>query len=388
MKDNDRWDELKDKIINLRGLATIGLSDISGNIITMFFWFYIAATLEPIEYGKIQYLLSIVGITFSIVLIGTQNTITVYSAKKIRVQPALYSLSLIGGVIGFLTLYYIFNKIDIGLLLFGYIISSMVIGDLLGRKLYSNYSKYIMIQKSLTLVLGIGFYHLFGLNGILYALALSYVPFIVEIYKTLKISKIDFTLIRSNANFISNNYAISLTSGFNSQIDRIIIASLIGIAFIGSYSLALQTITILTMTNEIFFKYLLAQDASGIKNMHLKKYIILISILTVVITVLFAPQIIPVVFPKYVDVVNIIQIMSFSIIPSTLTMIMSSQLLGKKNNKFVLFGMLSSLTTLIIGIIGLGLLFGPQGIAFAFVLSATVNTIYLFYGSHKLKKSS
>lgn len=140
------------------------------------------------------------------------------------------------------------------------------------------------------------------------------------------------------------------------------------------------------MTNEIFFKYLLSQDASGNRNTKLKKYLILMSVGVVIVALILSPIIIPVFFPKYTDVVNMIQIMSFSVISSAISLVLTSQLLGNKKSKFVLFGSIVSLLILIIGMISLGFLFGTIGVAVAFVLSSIANTSCLFYGSHKQKE--
>jgi O-antigen/teichoic acid export membrane protein len=382
---NNDWNGFKGKIVGLKGLATIGISDIVGNAISVFFWFYIAATLDPHQYGQIQYFLGIVGTTFSIALIGTQNTMTVYSAKNANIQATLYLLSLIGGIVGFITLIFLFQRPDIGFLLFGYIISTTAIGDLLGRKLYTRYSRFVLIQKSLTVSLGIGFYHFFGFNEILYALALSYSLYVIPAYRIFKSTKTDFSFLRFNFNFIANNYAISLTGGLIGQIDKLINAVIIGFALLGSYSLALQIIAILTMTNEIFFKYLLSQDASGNRNTKLKKYLILMAVIVVGVALTLSPIIIPVFFPKYTDVVAMIQIMSFSVISSAISLVLMSQLLGNKQSKFVLIGSITALLVLITGMIALGSLFGTTGVAIAFVLSSISNCMCLFYGSRKQK---
>ncbi|MEM3063157.1 MAG: polysaccharide biosynthesis C-terminal domain-containing protein [Nitrososphaerota archaeon] len=380
---DDSWNEFKGRMIGLKGLAAIGISDILGNALSVFFWFYIASVLEPSQYGHLQYFIGVVGTSFSFALIGTQSTMTVYSAKNLNIQATLYLLSLISGLVGVVILFLIFYRIDIGFLLLAYIISSMVIGDLLGRKVYSHYSKFVLIQKSLTIFLGIGFHHLFGFSGILYALALSYLPFVIPSFRIFKTTKIDFIFLKNNIKFVTNNYIISVTAGLNGQIDKLIIATIIGFAFLGSYSLALQVIAILAMINEISFKYLLSQDASGILNIKLKKYLILISIIIVGITLIFSPTLIPLFFPKYTEAVSIIQIMSFSVIFSSISVVLSSQLLGKEKSKFVLFGSITSLILMISGIITLNQLFGSIGVAVAYVLASVGNIICLYYGTHK-----
>ena len=63
-------------------LATLGSADVGSTIIGGIFWFVIATLIEPEQYGEINYLLSIVGISFTICLIGVRETIVVYTAKK------------------------------------------------------------------------------------------------------------------------------------------------------------------------------------------------------------------------------------------------------------------------------------------------------------------
>ena len=82
-------------------------------------------------------------------------------------------------------------------------------------------------------------------------------------------------------------------------------------------------------------------------------------------------------FPKYIQVIDAIQIMSLSIVPAYVTMIYSSKFLGLEKSKFVLVGSSISLVIIIVAIISLGSLFGIKGAAIAFVLSTTANATFL-----------
>ena len=104
----------------------------------------------------------------------------------------------------------IFFRFDAGLLVLGYVIFEMVNAVLLGRKAYTQYSKYFLTQKILMLVFGIGFYYLIGFDGILYGLVLSFVPYTVLIFREFKESRIDFSLLKSRKGFIVNNYAMDI----------------------------------------------------------------------------------------------------------------------------------------------------------------------------------
>ena len=374
---DNNWDQFREKLVGLKGLVSIGFADIIGTGISSVFWLYIAATIEPESYGEIHYFIGLAGIASHIALFGTQDTITVYATKNVKIQSTFYLISLTVGMVSSLVIILVFYRIDVGLFIFGYIINTLVIGDLLGRKLYSSYSKFVLTQKILTLVLGIGFFYVFGVNGIIYALALSYGAFIIRVFKVFKEIKIDFSLLKPRLGFIINNYSLLIVRGFGGQLDKLIIAPLLGFMLLGNYSLALQITGVLLIFPEIMFKYFLPHDSSGNRNKRLKKITVLVSICITIASVTLSPHVIPAMFPKYLGVVNAIQIMSVSIIPSAISVIYISKFLGLEKSKFVLLGSLLSVITTILGIIILGGILGIIGLALSFLLSALVKVIFL-----------
>ena len=263
--------------MNIKGLLSIGFSDILGTGISAIFWFFMATLMEPEKFGEIFYFIGIASITSYIALIGSQDTITVYVAKKIKIQPVLNLISLVLGGISFVVIFIIFDRIDTSFLLLAFVINTLAIGDLLGRKLYNSYSKYFLTQKILTVVLGFGFYYLFDIQGIIFALALSYIAYSIRIFKSFKETKIDFKLLKSRIGFIGNNYMIRLADNSKNQIDKLIIAPLLGFALLGNYALAIQLVSVLFIFSSIVFKYTLSEDARGNRNEKLKKISVLFS---------------------------------------------------------------------------------------------------------------
>ena len=370
--------------MKIKGIFSIGLTDIVGTAISAIFWFFLATMIEPNEFGEIFYFLGIAGIVSYISLIGTQNTIIVYVAKKIKIQSTLYLLSLIVAGISSIVIIMILYRVDVSLILLGYVINTLALGELLGKKLYISYSRYFLIQKILTLVLGLGFYYLFGIQGIIFALALSYIAYIVRVYKGFKESKIDFSLLKSRGGFIVNNYALVLAQGSKTHLDKLIIAPLLGFSLLGNYALALQMIGIMLIFTTIVFKYTLAEDASGIPNKKLKKMSLIISVGIAILGITLSPIIIPEFFPKYVDTVDAIQIMSIGVISATITTIYSSKFLGAEKSKFVIISKIISLIILISGMIILGSILGIIGLAISFVLASFAEAIALFLINLKL----
>ena len=372
------WTNFKKKIIGQKDLASVGFANIVGSGISAIFWLYLASVIEPTEYGEIHYFIAIAAFAQIISLVGSSNVLTVYTAKKIKIQATFFFISLLVGVVSTIVIIVIFFRFDAGLLVLGYVIFEMVNAVLLGRKAYTQYSKYFLTQKILMLVFGIGFYYLIGFDGILYGLVLSFVPYTVLIFREFKESRIDFSLLKSRKGFIANNYAMGLSGRMGSTIDKLMIAPLLGFALLGNYSLALQFFIILYVIPTVIYKYLLPQDASGNLNNKLKQTAVLLSVVISVFGVILFPQIIPNFFPKFIEAIEAIQIMSIAIIPGMFSLLYTSKLLGLEKSKFVLISKIISTSSLIIGFIILGPIFGIIGLASVFVLTTVFEACFLF----------
>ena len=370
----------------IKELATLGSGDVIGSVLSAIFWFYLASQIKPDAYGEIHWFLGIAGIFSYIALFGTLNTITVYSAKNVKIQATLYLISLIAGAVLSLIIIIVFPafyEIDSGILVIAYIINTLALGDLLGRKLYSTYSKYVLTQKGLTLGLGLVFFYYFGYEGILFALSLSYVFYIKRIFIIFREQKINFNLVKERIGFITNNYMVFLLAGFNGQIDKIIIAPLLGFALLGNYSLALQAITIMMTFSAIFYKYILPQDSTGKNTKNLKIFAIIVSVSISLVGIFLGPILIEVFFPKYLEAKDAIQIMSIVIAPSTIALIFESQFLGSEKSRVVLIGAIISLVILTGGMIILGLNFGIIGLAWSLIIATTAKMVFLLIMHYK-----
>ena len=263
------------------------------------------------------------------------------------------------------------------LIIFGLIIGESAIGYLLGKKIYKNYSKYVLAQKILFVSLGTGFYFLIGLEGIIYGLALSYFHYIIIFYKIFSRSKIKFSSLKPHSGFIRDNYLYSLSIGFRGHLGNLMIVPLFGFAVLGNYALSLQFIVVLMMFSNIIYKYLLGQEASNIQHEGLKKVAILVSIGISVLGITLLPLAVTSVFPKYIDSIDAIRVMSLTILPSTIAILYTSKLLSMEKSKAVLIGKVISVLTMIAGIVVLGKFFDLIGIAIAFVSASTIEAIYL-----------
>jgi O-antigen/teichoic acid export membrane protein len=379
------WDIFTDKLYSIKDLGYVGSANIIGTGLSAFFWFYLASLLGAEDYGEIQYYLAIAGVVYVISSFGTPNSITVYAAKNIKINSTLFLISLVGGFIALLVLLGIFQRLDIGLIILGYIIFDLTINYLLGKKLYSKYSKYFLMQKILMLTLGFGFYYAFGLDGIIYGLAASYVPFTIIVYKICRESEINFSLLKTRSGFITNNYLESTIGGVKGEVDKLIIMPMLGFAILGNYALAMQFYAVLMIFSSVVFRYLLPQDSTGIPNTKLKNNTIFISIGIAALGITLSPLIISQFFPQYEDAVIAVQILSISVVPATVGYIYVSEFLGSEKSRFVLIGRIIALSTLVLGMAVLPIYFGIVGAASAFVLSSCTQTTFFILAKKKLE---
>ena len=378
------WNKFKEILVRRKGLGILGISDISGAAISSIFWFYMATVINPEAYGEIFYLISIVSIAFNFCNVGTQNSIIVLTAKEKNLQSTFNFVSLASGIFCSLILIILFYQVDIILLLFGYIINTLSLSYLIGKRLYSKYSIFLLSQKILTLVLGIVFFHLFGADGILFALGLSYAGFVIIIINSFKKSPINFHEFKNNLPFVWQNYSVKIIATFKENIDKLILVPLIGFSYLGNYALALQIVSLLSICNIFFAKYLLTNDSRNISNKNLKKFYLLINISIGISAAALLPIVTPFFFPEFSDL-WILGIMSLNVIPVSITMLKHSELLGNEKSKPTVYGAIIATITMIVGMLILVPNIGIIGAAITSLTtySAQASFLLLYSKLHK-----
>ena len=383
----DTWNNIKDSIIRKKGLLSIGFADIVGSAISGLFWLYIASQVNPDVFGELIYFISIAGLAQLVSLIGSSNALTVYTAKNVKIQSTLFLISLLATAISLATITIFFNRIDAGLLAVGFVLFSLVNSVILGNKLFVKYSKLVLSQKILTLILGLGLYFVFDVYGIIYGLALSYIPHLVIFVKEFSRTKIDFTLLKTRRGFIINNYVMNLTAGLGGTVDKLIIAPVLGFALLGNYSLAAQMLTMMMMFSAVVYKYLLPLDASGESNKKIRQIALVISIIIATLGVTILPNVIDWLFPKFIDAKDAIQIMSLGVVPGTISILYGSKFLGMEKSKIVMIPKFVSLGVVIGGFLYFGPIYGTVGLAWVIVTALTWESIFLFIMNRTLRAS-
>ena len=370
----------------IKELSSIGIADITGSIISALFWFYLATLIGPEAYGEIHYFISIAAVASTISLLGATQTLLVYSAKKVKIHSTLYSLNLIIGVVSATIVAFIVKDLSVGLLVIGYMVFAIAWSDVLGKKYYKTYTKYILVQKILMVSLTIGFFFILGKDGIILGMAISFLLGFLRIFRGFRETKIDLKLFKKKFSFISYNFIHSLTWTLGSM-DKLIIAPLFGFVVVGNYALGMQFLSLLMILPVIVGKYLIPQESSGEENKKLKKIIIFISIGIGGLGVLIGPEIASFLFPKYSELDSIIRIMSLGVIPATITLTYSAKFLGNEKGNYGLFLGITKISIMIISIIILGQLYGIEGIAVGIVLSETSVAVFSAMLAKKMELS-
>ena len=370
---NDYWGKLE----KVKELAHVGSSEIIGRGISAIFWFYIAATVGPEIFGQLSFILGIVSFADAFSSIGTQNSVTVYAAKKIHVVSPLYIISIIIGSISTIILAIVFNRIDFVPLILGYILSNFAIGYLLGKRFSKKFFKFSLIQKILTVVFGIATFYIFGYEWILFGVGLSFLIFIFPIRQMISENNFNFKELIPRKGFIINNYILQILGRTNGNIDKLIIVPLLGFIVLGNFSLAFQVLAVMMVVSQVVFKVILPRDSTGKKSATLKKGTMIIGMIITVIAIGLAPTVIPPLFPKFEQAIEPIQILSLCVIPGTINTFYLSKFLGIEKSKIILISYVISICILSACMIILGEIFGINGLAVAVVFSSIGSCLFL-----------
>ena len=370
------WDFIRSLLHDTKDVQHVGIGNIAGKVIVGIFWFYMATVLGSENYGQVIYLIALGSMGAAISMVGTSNTLIVYTAKKVPIESALYSIALILGTAAAIVLYIFSSNIIVSIFVFGYIFYNLGVAQLLGNKLYKKYAIILIIQKILFVSLALLFYHIIGFEGVVLGFALSMLVFSYIVLKEFRDTKIDFKILKPRFGFMINNYALTIEKVLNGQVDKLIIAPIFGFALLGNYALSIQFLSIMLIIPSIVFQYTLSQDATGNLSKKIKKISIGSSIMVACLGIVLSPILIPIIFPDYVEAIQLIQIISFMVIPSSIILAYNSELLGKEKSRFVLIGQGISVAVYLVGLLTLGAIIGINGVAISLVLSSICQAVF------------
>ena len=363
--------------LRFKDLAALGVSNLIASAIGGVFWIVLATLMDAEAYGEIGYYLSIASIVGVSALLGASNTITVFTAKGEKIQKSFLYLVGTSGIISSIIIFLLLQNLGVSIFVLGYVIFNLIISETLGKKLYIKYSKIIITQRVLMVVLAIALFFGMGVDGVIIGIGLSFIPFSVIIYKNFNESKFSWLQLKEKKKFIANSFTLDISKVFSGQIDKLIIAPIFGFAILGNYYLGIQIFNLLVLLPAAVYYYTLPQDASGRSNPKLKKVAYAGSGILALLGIFLAPVLIPYLFPKFLDAIIVIQILSIAVVPKTVTFMYMSEFMGNEKVRTVVIGSLIFIAIQIPLIFILGDLYGILGIATSLVLATVAETGYL-----------
>jgi O-antigen/teichoic acid export membrane protein len=382
---------IKKRVLSLldtvKGLPHIMAGTIASSVIMSIFGLSLANILGEESFGEISYLLSIGYVTAGITFIGTSHTMIVYVTKGLKIQSSLYFLVLISSSISSVAVFIIFGQIELSLFVIGYVLFSLILGEMLGKKEYRTYSFSLILQKILIVGFALMFYYFFGNYGIILGYGVACFPFFYRIIRSFKNTKINFTMLKEKSSFLINSYIYEFSSTVIGHVDKIVIAPLFGFAILGNYQIALQIVMLLNVIPSVVYQYTITQDSSGTNRKLLKKMTVLFSTVLVVIAYFTSPFIVPKLFPEFEHAVNFIQIMCFVAIPMSINSMLVSGFMGNEKVRIVVIGSTIYIVIQTIGIIISGQISSEMGIAISILVATTSQSFYLLWKQRSLQKT-
>ena len=172
---------------------------------------------------------------------------------------------------------------------------------------------------------------------------------------------------------------MDLSGLMRGYLDKLIIAPMLGFALLGNYQLGIQFLVILNIIPMAIYQYVLTHDSSGSSTVKIKILAVGIAGILSIAGAIVAPFFVPMLFPEFTESILIVQILSFSIIPSTMVMMYISTFLASEKPKFMLIGSIIFIVVQISGIFILKDTYGIYGVAFALILAYLFELVYFVY---------
>ncbi len=338
----------------------------------------LASMLIAESYGLLNYYLASTFIFGTVALLGLNPTVTTYLAKgveKVKYQSNL--MALLSSIVFIAPLILLTGYLQLSMLLIGVAIFQMSVAELLGRRMYKEYTLILVGQRAAQIVLGISLYFIYGIDGVIVGYTLAFLAFSYRYLVSIKNFTFDFAHIRSNFKFMMHSYAMEVARTVSMFSDKLLIAPLFGFTVLGLYQLGAQFLLFLSMVPTIFYHYLLSQEAGGIHRRGISMAGFITSSVLAAAFVILAPWIITTLFPNFTESILAAQLMTIGIIPMTVTSALSSRFLGMERSRPVFIGAVIYVGIQYATIVILGSSLGIVGLALSLTIALTAQALYL-----------
>jgi len=372
----------------IKDFLTLGSARLISGIVFGLFWLFLASIIQKEEYGEIGYLMSIVNVVGIIAMLGLGTLVVIYEPKKENVFPAsvviVFFSSMIGGGIS----YILTQNILVSILIVGLVLFSIMTTGLNSKQRYSDLSRYTIVRAAVSVAFAIALFQFLGIEGVLLGFLVGVLIGLKELRAMLKNRKVEFSTIKPKIRIAAQLLVIRSSRVFLKWGDKIVIGTIFGFTVLGSYYFAAQYLFLIEAMPRAIGRYLLPQEAKGQKNKMIKIFSIATAAVLTVLSITITPYAVNALLPQYQESIQLIQILSISLIPFTIATIQVAEFLGKENAKIVLIGAAFQAGLYFSFIIVLGNLFGLTGIAIGYVIVIITRVVFNFFvGKHYRNKN-
>ena len=370
----------------LKDLLTLSASNIVAKVIFGLFWLFLASIMTKVEYGELGFLMSIANVAAAISLLGLGAVVMVYEPKKHNILPASFVLILISSSIAGVISFAFTQNFFLSILIVGMSIFNIILVGLNSKKRYTDYSKHVLIRSVSTVFLAIILYQFLGLNGIILGYFFTAFFVLLEFSSLMKNKKIEFSVLKSKIKFMMEMLANRSSGILLWWGDKIIVGALFGFSVLGEYYFASQYVLLLEAIPRSISQYLLPQESEGKKNKKIKIFSVAGASIITIISIIFAPYGITQFLPQYQESILPMQILSLALIPLSITVIQTSELLGREKSRIVVIGAFLQIGIYFASIILLGQSFGLVGLAIGFLVSTIARTIFNLIAKYRVSE--
>ena len=368
---------------NIKDLMTVGTSNFFASIINSLFWLYLASILLKTEYGELGFIMSIATVGAAASLLGMRTTVVVYESKNENVLPSSFIVILISSSISAFILSLFTNNLFIGILIIGMTVFELLLGGLIAKQRFSDFSISRLLRSVITIVLALILYHQIGIDGILIGYFFGTLIILKDVKSLLKNKKISFSILKQKISFILEAYTSRLSHVFFLWGDKMIIGLVFGFTILANYHFAMQFLFLLDTIPRTFATYFTPKEAAGEKNKKIKVFSILIAILITIISFIAVPYGVMEFLPNYEESIVPMQILSLALVPLSISGIQQAEFFGQEKSRPVLLGGIMEASLYIISLVVLGQLYGLIGMAISFLIAVWIRVSFNFFFSKK-----
>lgn len=371
-----------------RGLVYVAVSNLLGAAITGGFWLLLATVQTPKEYGTTNYGTAIASFSSFVVLLGLNTVVTTYLAKgSTKINIETNQLVFISSIFGAVVISILYDWM-LGLFVVGMAFWMMSLYEALGKKLYKQFALINIGARSLQLALSIILFFVIGVPGVVIGFVISYFLFSYRYFGTIRYFNFrQFSEVKGLMKFASHSYSFNMANAFFMYFDKLIIVPLFGVAVLGFYQFGFQFLMFLGMVPVSFYQYLLPEQSSStgsakMTNLHIFGF--LLSLALAGLLFMLSPWIVNTLFPKFVDAIVVLRILSVGIVPMMVVWNLNSRFVALNQTRNVVIGSAIYIIVQISLMLELGYSMGAQGLAIATVLALVSQAVFLFLSSRYL----